>query len=43
VRAIEDKTLIGRAKADLAARTKEHPYICPIPADAKPPLDMAAA
>ena len=42
VRAIEDKTLIGRAKADLAARTKEHPYICPIPADAKPPLDMAA-
>jgi hypothetical protein len=40
VRAIEDKTLIGRAKADLAARTKEHPYICPIPADAKPHVDM---
>jgi aminobenzoyl-glutamate utilization protein B len=43
VRAIEDKTLIARAKADLAARMKEHPYVCPLPADAKPPLDMAAA
>jgi aminobenzoyl-glutamate utilization protein B len=43
VRAIEDRTLIARAKADLAARTKEHPYVCPIPADAKPPLDTAAA
>jgi aminobenzoyl-glutamate utilization protein B len=43
VRAIEDQTLIARAKADLAARTREHPYVCPIPADAQPPLDMAAA
>ena len=43
VQTIEDKTLIARAKADLAARTKEHPYICPIPTDARPPLDMAAA
>jgi aminobenzoyl-glutamate utilization protein B len=43
VRAIEDQTLIARAKADLAARTKEHPYACPIPEDAQPPLDMAAA
>jgi aminobenzoyl-glutamate utilization protein B len=43
VRAIEDKMLIARAKADLAARTKQNPYVCPIPADAKPPLDMAAA
>jgi aminobenzoyl-glutamate utilization protein B len=43
VRAFEDSTLIARAKADLAARTGEHPYACPIPADAKPPLDMAAA
>jgi aminobenzoyl-glutamate utilization protein B len=41
--AIEDRTLIARAKADLAARTKEHPYICPIPAATMPPLDMAAA
>jgi aminobenzoyl-glutamate utilization protein B len=43
VRAIEDKSLIAEAKADLAARTTEHPYVCPIPTDAKPPLDMAAA
>jgi len=43
VRAIEDKTLIDRAKADLAARTRDRPYVSPIPADAKPPLDMAAA
>src|SRR3954466_14904091 len=43
VQAIEDKTLIERAKADLTARTKDQPYVSPIPADAKPPLDMAAA
>jgi aminobenzoyl-glutamate utilization protein B len=34
--------LIPRAKADLAARTKDHPYVCPIPTDVGPPLDMAA-
>ena len=28
--------------ADLAARTREHPYVCPIPTDVGPPLDMAA-
>jgi aminobenzoyl-glutamate utilization protein B len=43
VQAIADQTLIARAKADLAARTRAQPYVCPIPADAKPPLDMAAA
>jgi aminobenzoyl-glutamate utilization protein B len=43
VQAIADPALIARAKADLAARTKAQPYVCPIPADAKPPLDMAAA
>jgi len=43
VQAIADKTLIERAKADLATRTKDQPYVSPIPADAKPPLDMAAA
>jgi aminobenzoyl-glutamate utilization protein B len=43
VQAIADTTLIARAKADLAARTREQPYVCPVPADAKPPLDMAAA
>jgi aminobenzoyl-glutamate utilization protein B len=42
VAALTDPTLIARAKADLAARTKDTPYDSPIPADAKPPLDMAA-
>jgi aminobenzoyl-glutamate utilization protein B len=43
VQAIEDKTLIPRAKDDLKERTKNNPYVSPLPADAKPPLDMAAA
>src|SRR5262245_3887284 len=43
VREVEGRSLIARAKADLAAATKQLPYVCPIPADAKPPLDMAAA
>jgi aminobenzoyl-glutamate utilization protein B len=42
VQAFSDPSLIARAKADLAARTKDHPYVCPIPADVGPPLDMAA-
>jgi aminobenzoyl-glutamate utilization protein B len=42
VQAITDPTLIPRAKADLEARTTDHPYACPIPADIGPPLDMAA-
>jgi aminobenzoyl-glutamate utilization protein B len=42
VQAFSDATLIPRAKADLAARTKDHPYVCPIPTDVGPPLDMAA-
>jgi len=43
VQALGDETLIPRAMADLKARTREHPYVCPIPADIGPPLDMAAA
>src|SRR6201993_5135192 len=42
VQALTDPALVARAKADLAARTKDHPYVCPIPADVGPPLDMAA-
>jgi aminobenzoyl-glutamate utilization protein B len=42
VEALEDPDLIARAKADLTERTRETPYVSPIPADAKPPLDMAA-
>ena len=43
VQAFQDPTLIARAKADLAARTKDHPYASPLPPESKPPLDMAAA
>ena len=43
VQAIEDPTLIERAKADLAERTKGRPYASPLPVEAKPPLDMATA
>jgi aminobenzoyl-glutamate utilization protein B len=42
VRAIEDPGLIARAKADLAERTAETPYVCPIPADVEPPLKAMA-
>src|ERR1700736_6650199 len=42
VQAFTDPGLIAHAKADPAARTKDHPYVCPIPTDVGPPLDMAA-
>ena len=38
IEAIGDPDLIARAKADLAARTAEMPYVCPIPDDVTPPL-----
>ena len=41
--AIQDETLVARAKADLAARTKETPYVCPLPAEIDPPIDMSKA
>jgi aminobenzoyl-glutamate utilization protein B len=36
--AINDPALIARAKADLAERTRETPYVCPLPADVNPPI-----
>jgi aminobenzoyl-glutamate utilization protein B len=39
--AIRDPALLARAKADLAARTRDNPYICPLDPDVKPHLDMA--
>jgi aminobenzoyl-glutamate utilization protein B len=39
--AIRDPALLARAKADLAARTKDNPYICPLDPAVKPHLDMA--
>jgi aminobenzoyl-glutamate utilization protein B len=41
VDALRDPALIAQAKADHAARTDGNPYVCPLPADAPPPLEMA--
>jgi aminobenzoyl-glutamate utilization protein B len=38
VTALQDPTLITRAKADHKARTDTTPYDCPLPADVEPPL-----
>ncbi|MCA0319808.1 MAG: M20 family metallopeptidase [Proteobacteria bacterium] len=40
---LSDPSLMAAAKADLAARTRANPYICPIPDDVGPPLTMSAA
>jgi aminobenzoyl-glutamate utilization protein B len=40
---LSDPQLMAAAKADLAARTKATPYICPIPDNVGPPLTMSAA
>jgi aminobenzoyl-glutamate utilization protein B len=42
VDAIRDPELIARAKADHAARTAATPYVCPIPDDVTPPIQMSA-
>ncbi len=36
--AIQQPDVIARAKADLAARTKATPYVCPLPDDVFPPI-----
>jgi aminobenzoyl-glutamate utilization protein B len=41
--ALDDASLITRAKADLARRTEATPYDCPLPADVKPPLQPRPA
>ena len=38
VDALEDASLIARAKADHTARTDATPYVTPLPADVKPPI-----
>ena len=40
--AMQDDTLRARAKADLKARTARTPYVCPIPDEVEPPLQMSA-
>jgi aminobenzoyl-glutamate utilization protein B len=41
VDALRSERIIASAKADFAARTSETPYICPLPADMEPVLDMS--
>jgi len=41
VDALRDPTVIAKAKDDLRERTSESPYVCPLPADVKPALDMS--
>jgi aminobenzoyl-glutamate utilization protein B len=38
--AISDPALIAEAKEDLARRTARTPYICPLPTETTPPLEM---
>jgi aminobenzoyl-glutamate utilization protein B len=32
---------VARAKQDHAARTQDNPYVCPVPAEVGPALEMA--
>jgi aminobenzoyl-glutamate utilization protein B len=38
VDALQDPSLIARAKADYAERTRNNPYVCPLPQDVQPPI-----
>ena len=38
--ALRDETIIKAAKADFARRTEATPYVCPLPPDIGPALDM---
>ena len=40
--AIQDETLLARAKADHQARVARNPYLCPLPPDLEPPIRMSA-
>ena len=35
---MSDETLLARAKKDHQERTTRTPYVCPIPAEVKPPI-----
>ena len=41
VKALSDPALIAAAKADLKQRTARTPYVCPMPHNVAPPLDMS--
>lgn len=38
---LQNEALLAQAKADHQARVKKTPYVCPIPADVKPPISMS--
>jgi aminobenzoyl-glutamate utilization protein B len=38
IEALKDHDLIAKAKADHQRRLASSPYVCPIPADVKPPI-----
>ncbi len=40
---IRDDTLLARAKADHQARVTDTPYVCPLPPDITPPIEMSQA
>jgi aminobenzoyl-glutamate utilization protein B len=42
VDALANPAIIDQAKADYAARTATNPYVCPLPADVKPPIKKRA-
>ena len=35
--------VIARSKEDLRARTEDTPYVCPLPPEVKPALDMSVS
>jgi aminobenzoyl-glutamate utilization protein B len=41
IKALTEPDLIVAAKADLAKRTARTPYVCPVPSEVSPPLDMS--
>jgi aminobenzoyl-glutamate utilization protein B len=43
VEALRNPALVEAAKSDLAARTATSPYVCPLPDDVHPPIQMSAA
>ncbi len=43
IEALKDPALVARAKADHQARLAASPYVCPIPADVKPPVQPRPA
>jgi aminobenzoyl-glutamate utilization protein B len=41
--ALQDATLVARAKAEHQARLARQPYVCPLPPEVQPPIEMSAA